>query len=191
MEFILASQSPRRKEILNMLQIDFEQESSQIEEVMAKGIKPELNAMAVAFEKALDVAKRHPSKTVIAADTIVVFEDEILGKPLDDEDALKMLKMLNGKSHYVYSGLSLINLKRRVKIVDFECTKVQFKNNPIETLLSYVETQEPSDKAGAYGIQGLGSLLIDSFHGDFFNVMGLPIDKLNANLIKYFDYKIL
>jgi septum formation protein len=191
MEFILASQSPRRKEIFDMLSLDYIQESSEIDEKISPLLDPEINAMSIAFQKAYFVSKNHVDKTVIAADTIVVINNEILGKPENNRDAMEMLALLNNKSHDVYTGIALINLQRNVKIVDYEKTEVVFKDNSMKKLERYIETKEPFGKAGAYAIQGKGGLLVDHFIGSFFNVIGLPIDTLNNNLIKYFKYQIL
>ncbi|MDM8534839.1 Maf family protein, partial [Clostridiaceae bacterium HSG29] len=191
MKFILASNSPRRKEILNMLNIDYIQTVKDTKEKIDSSISPKNNAMAIAFEKAMVIAEEYPDKTVIAADTIVVIDGHILGKPVDSEDALKMLKMLNNREHFVYSGIALININRNIKIVDYEETNVIFKNNSINTLKNYILSGEPFGKAGAYAIQGIGTLLVENFNGCFFNVIGLPINKLNSILIKHFNYYIL
>lgn len=191
MEFILASQSPRRKEILDMLSFDYIQESSDLNEIINTEMAPEINAMSIAFQKAYSISKKHLNKTIIAADTIVVINDEILGKPENDQDAMDMLMLLNNNEHFVYTGIALINLELGIKVVDFDKTKVVFKNNSKRNLEKYIETKEPFGKAGAYAIQGKGGLLVDHFIGSFFNVIGLPIDILNNNLIKYFNYEIL
>ncbi|HKL42471.1 MAG TPA: Maf family protein [Clostridia bacterium] len=191
MEFILASQSPRRKEILDMLSLEYKQESSDLEERIDPLIAPEINAMSIAFQKAYSISKNNVNKTVIAADTIVVINNKILGKPENDDDAMEMLALLNNKTHHVYTGIALINLALDIKVVDFDRTEVVFKNNSIKKLEKYIESKEPFGKAGAYAIQGKGGLLVDHFIGSFFNVIGLPIDTLNNNLIKYFNYYIL
>jgi septum formation protein len=191
MKFVLASKSPRRKEILDMLSLDYEQESSDLHEIISPLIEPEINAMSIAFQKAYAISKNHFDKTIIAADTIVVINNKILGKPENHNEAMVMLNLLNNESHYVYTGVALINLELDIKIVDFEKTEVVFKNNSIRTLERYIQSKEPFGKAGAYAIQGKGGLLVDHFIGSFFNVMGLPIDTLNNSLIKYFNYEIL
>jgi septum formation protein len=191
MEFILASQSPRRKEILDMLSLKYIQESSELIEVIDPLIEPEINAMSIAFQKAYSISKNNIHKTIIAADTIVVINNRILGKPENDDEAMEMLTLLNNKPHHVYTGIALINLELDVKVVDFDRTEVVFKNNSIKKLKRYIESKEPFGKAGAYAIQGKGGLLVDHFIGSFFNVIGLPIDTLNNNLIKYFNYDIL
>ncbi len=191
MKFVLASKSPRRKEILDMLSLDYFQESSSIKEIINPVVAPEINAMSIAFQKAFSVSKNHYNKTVIAADTIVVIDNQILGKPENEADAMEMLKLLNNKKHFVYTGIALINIERGIKIVDYDTTEVIFKNNLKKSLERYIESKEPFGKAGAYAIQGKGGLLVDHFIGSFFNVIGLPIDTLNNNLIKYFNYEIL
>jgi len=191
MSFVLASKSSRRKEILDMLSFDYRQESSDVNEIIDSLLKPEINAMSIAFQKAFSVGKKYENKTIIAADTIVTIDNKILGKPKNEIEAIEMLKLLNNKRHFVYTGLALINLNQGIKIVDYEKTEVVFKNNSIKTLEAYIKTKEPFGKAGAYAIQGKGGLLVDYFIGSFFNVIGLPIDTLNTNLIKYFDYRIL
>jgi septum formation protein len=191
MKFILASNSPRRKELFDMLDIKYIQRSRDIYEKIDKLISPQNNAMSIAFQKALAVAKDFPNDTIIAADTIVVIDGKILGKPKDKNDALRMLKLLNNHKHFVYSGISLINLNDNIKIVDYEKTEVVFKDNSLLILNNYISTNEPFGKAGAYAIQGKGTILIKKFDGSFFNVIGLPINKLNSNLIKHFNYSIL
>jgi len=191
MKFVLASQSPRRKEILDMLSLDYFQESSSVNEIINPVVAPEINAMSIAFQKAFSVSKNYYDKTVIAADTIVVINNKMLGKPENEADAMEMLKLLNNKTHFVYTGIALINIALGIKIVDYEKTEVIFKNNSIKNLERYIESKEPFGKAGAYAIQGKGGLLVDHFIGSFFNVIGLPIDTLNTNLIKYFNFEIL
>jgi len=191
MEFILASNSPRRKEILNMLNIKYIQNVKDTDEKIDNSISSQNNAMSIAYQKAYEIAKIYPNKTIIAADTIVVVDGKILGKPRDSDDALNMLKLLNGREHFVYSGLALINLDMNIKIVDYEQTSVTFKKNDVNILKNYILTGEPFGKAGAYAIQGIGTLLVSKFDGSFFNVIGLPINKLNSILIKHFNYNIL
>lgn len=191
MEFILASKSPRRIEILDMLGFDYIQKTSNVVEKINDKIDPCNNAMVIAYQKALSIANDFPNKTIIAADTIVVIDNKILGKPKSEQEVLEMLKLLNNKRHYVYSGIALINLEKNIKVVDYDKTEVKFKNNSISTLKKYLDSKEPFGKAGAYAIQGKGSLLIDYYNGSFFNVIGLPIKLLNSNLLKHFNYSIL
>lgn len=188
---ILASSSPRRKEILERYSINFTVIGSEIMEKTIDSEKPEQIAMSLAFQKAYDVSKSNPDKIIIGADTIVVYENQILGKPKDSDDALRMLKLLNGKSHNVITGISLIQESTKLKIVDYENTIVKFRNLDIDKLKGYVSTQEPMDKAGAYGIQGLGALLVEKIDGCYLNVVGLPLVKLDFLLNKFFKISLL
>lgn len=191
MKIILASQSPRRKSILENLGVAFEIYKNSTEEKLHDHLSPEVNVMSIAFEKAINVAKDFENDIVLAADTIVVYENEILEKPIDSLDALRMLKKLNNARHYVYTGIALINIKENIKVVDYEKTEITFKNNSIETLKRYCDTGEPDDKAGAYAIQDKGAVLVEKINGDYFNIVGLPISKISELLSKNFNYKIL
>lgn len=191
LKIILASTSPRRKNILENLGVDFEIYKNHTEEKLHDHLSPEVNVMSIAFEKAISVAKDYPEDIVLAADTIVVYENEVLEKPIDALDALRMLKQLNNDRHYVYTGFALIHGKENVKIVDYEKTEITFKNNSIETLKKYCASGEPEDKAGAYAIQDKGALLVEKINGDYFNIVGLPIAKIAELLSQNFNYKLL
>lgn len=191
MKIILASQSPRRKELLSNLGLEFVQVKSEIAEQIDSSLKPCTNAMALAFEKAFVVAEQYPDRIVIAADTIVYYKSEILEKPTDEQEAYTMLKKLNGKKHSVITGFAIINIEKNVKIVDFEETVVEFNNNTDEKIKKYIATGEPMDKAGAYGIQDKGALLVKGIEGDYFNIVGLPLTKVNTNLEKYLDVSLM
>lgn len=190
-EIILASASPRRREILEKYKIEHEILKSNIIEKTNPADRPEVTAMGLAFEKAMDIARGNPDKVIIGADTLVVYKDEILGKPKDKEDARRILEILNGKSHKVITGLSLIHLVSQRKVIDYEVTKVKFRKLDKEFIERYVETNQPLDKAGAYGIQDYGALLVESIEGCYLNVVGLPLVKLDKLLSKYFNYNIL
>lgn len=190
MRIILASQSPRRIELLGQFNIDFEIMPSKIEEKVSPTDSPKQAVMALAYEKAINIGHTHKDALVIASDT-VVYCDSILGKPVSDEDAYSMLKMLSGRSHSVYTGLSLVHLESNRKVVDYEITQVHFNALSDQLIKRYVKTGEPMDKAGAYGIQGLGSILVDQIHGDYFNVMGLPLSKLSLLLKRHFSIDLL
>lgn len=190
MKLVLASSSPRRSELLKMMNVPFIAVPSNADEVVTPFEKPEQIVMSLAFEKAFEVSEKHPNDIVIGSDTIV-YLDEVLGKPKDAQDAIKMLKKLNGKIHSVYTGVSLICLNRGVKRVDYVKTDVCFNNYPEEVIEAYVKSGEPLDKAGAYGIQGLGSVLVKSIDGDYFSVMGLPLSKLNEILEEEFCVNLL
>ena len=184
MDIILASASPRRKEILENVNLKFTVQSSHIEEVVLENEPPKDLVMRLAFEKCMDVAKKNPNALVIGADTIVALDNNILGKPKDEHHAYKMIKSLSNKKHEVITGISLINLSLNKKVTDYVVSEVTFKDLSEETITDYIKTKESLDKAGAYGIQGYGALLVDSIKGDYFNIVGLPISKI-GDLLKY------
>ena len=178
MDIILASKSPRRREILENTKVRFSIKESQIDETI------KLN------EKALDVAKNNEDALVIGADTVVVIDDKILGKPKDETEAYNMIKLLSGKTHYVITGFALINLSLNKKIVDCQISQVTFKELSEATIKDYIQTKESLDKAGAYGIQGYGALLVEEIQGDYFNIVGLPISRLSDLFKKYFNINL-
>ena len=190
MEIILASKSPRRREILENTKVRFSIEESQIDEVIKLNELPKETVMRLAYEKALDVANRNRNSLVIGADTIVVINDTILGKPKDDIEAFSMLKLLSGKTHYVITGFALINLSLDKKIVDCQVSQVTFKELSEQCIKDYLQTKEYLDKAGAYGIQGYGGLLVENIQGDYFNIVGLPISKISDCLKDHFDINL-
>ena len=190
MDIILASNSPRRKEILENTKVKFSIKGSQIDEVIKTNESPKETVMRLAYEKALDVAKNNAESLVIGADTIVVINDTILGKPKDETEAYDMIKMLSGKTHYVITGFALINLSLQKKVVDCEISKVTFKELSKECIKDYIQTKESLDKAGAYGIQGYGALLVNNIQGDYFNIVGLPISKMSDCLKEHFDMNL-
>ena len=186
MRYILASASPRRKELLEKIGIPFEIFSSSIEEKITKSIPSEI-VMELAFQKADDVFRSFistsnptESLTVIGADTIVVYRNEILGKPADEAEAFDMLSMLADRTHQVYTGVSIItneNGQRRTNTF-FEKTDVTFYPIHREDLLRYTASGDSLDKAGAYGIQGDFAIHVKEIHGDYNNVVGLPIGRV-------------
>ena len=190
MEIILASKSPRRREILENTKVRFSIEESQIDEVIKLNELPKETVMRLAYEKALDVANRNRNSLVIGADTIVVINDTILGKPKDDIEAFSMLKLLSGKTHYVITGFALINLSLDKKIIDCQVSQVTFKELSEQCIKDYLQTKESLDKAGAYGIQGYGGLLVENIQGDYFNIVGLPISKISDCLKDHFDINL-
>lgn len=190
MRIILASGSPRRIELLDQFNIEFEVVPSKIEEVTRNHETPVQTVMGLAFEKANDVASVYPDALVIASDTIV-FKDNILGKPSSRAEAKAMLDTLNGKVHEVYTGVALIYKNDNISVVDYEKTTVTFNILTDEQIEKYLITNEPLDKAGAYGIQGIGALLVKKIDGDYFNVMGLPLSKLSQLLEKHFQIDLL
>lgn len=188
MKIILASQSPRRKEILSLLNLPFEIMVSQTDETIDESLPPYFITEKLSLEKAADVAKNVAGEAiVIGADTIVVSEGRILGKPKDTQDACNMLKSLSGKWHSVISGVTVIHTKSAKSESFYVETKVHFVDLTDKELNEYVASGEPMDKAGAYGIQGLGGKFVDRIEGDYFNVVGLPLCKLYQVLKKEFN----
>lgn len=174
MKIVLASSSPRRKELLKTAGIDFEIDVEGVEEIVQGNCVEEI-VCSLAEQKCAPVASRRPSDCVIGADTVVALNGKILGKPKDKEDAKQMLRTLSGNRHAVYTGVCIYaNGKKRVFC---EKTEVKFFKLSEDEIERYVETGEPMDKAGAYGIQGYGCTLVEGINGDYFNVVGLPVAK--------------
>lgn len=188
---VLASSSPRRKELLNKYNLNLHIFPADIDEYYGEGELPEQIAMSLALEKALWVEKYFEKEIIISADTIVVLKDEILNKPIDEKHAFNMLRDLSGKEHEVITGLSIIRANTNLKIIDFESTIVKFRDISDDKIKRYINTREPMDKAGAYGIQGYGQVLIERLNGCYSNVVGLPLGKLDYLLNKFFNIKIL
>ena len=190
MRIILASKSPRRREILENTKVRFSIKESQIDETIKLNESPKDTVKRLAYEKALDVAKNNEDALVIGADTVVVIDDKILGKPKDETEAYNMIKLLSGKTHYVITGFALINLSLIKKIVDCQISQVTFKELSEATIKDYIQTKESLDIAGAYGIQGYGGLLVKNIQGDYFNIVGLPISKISDCLKDHFDINL-
>lgn len=179
-EIILASASPRRKELLETAGISFTVKVADVEEVIEKNMSADKVVMSLALQKASAVAKDNPDAVVIGADTVVVLDGEILGKPKSEENAVELLMMLSGRVHTVYTGVAIIEGE---KVKNFcEATQVEFYPLEKEEAEAYVATKEPMDKAGAYGIQGRGCVLIKKINGDYFNVVGLPVSAVYREL---------
>lgn len=184
-KFVLASASPRRADILKKLGIDFEVIPSSFDENSnIKDVRELVKYLAVG--KAKDVMSKTNAADVIiiGADTVVYFDNKIIGKPKSEEEAFQILKMLNNKKHEVLTGICVIDKKNNKIITDYEVTSVFFNDLSDEEILSYIKTKEPFDKAGAYGIQGFGSLLVKRIEGCYFNVVGMPVTKLYMILKK-------
>jgi len=179
---VLASGSPRRKELLASLGLSFEIQVSDVDETIEHGADPVQIVQELAYRKAQAVANDLQNAMVLGADTIVVQDGVILGKPTDAEDAKRMLNMLSGRSHHVYTGIALVEAGGDLVIRDIQGTEVMVKQLTSEQIDAYVATGEPMDKAGAYGIQGLAAQFITEIHGDYFNVVGLPISLLADRL---------
>lgn len=191
-KIILASSSPRRKKLLEKYKIEPTIFKPDIEERELACENPIQIAMSLAFEKAYYVSNYFQNdEIIIGADTIVVYDNEVLGKPEDKEDAFRILSLLSGKEHSVITGVSLISPNSGIKLIDYEETKVEFRKLTEGQINRYIETMEPMDKAGAYGIQGYGEILIKGIKGCYSNVVGLPMVKLDCLLDRFFNMKIL
>lgn len=182
MHLVLASSSPRRKELLENLQLSFKVSSSDVDESFDPKLKPSEVVMELALRKANAVAKQYPQSFVIGSDTVVVSNDQILGKPVSREEALSMLKELSGKTHSVYTGVAIVSPTETVQF--YEKTDVTFWELTEPEMNRYVDSGEPFDKAGGYGIQGFGSMLVKKIDGDYFAVVGLPVSRTIRELQK-------
>jgi septum formation protein len=192
-KIILASSSPRRIELLKGLGLKFEILPANIDETISTSPSPVAIARQLAVQKAFAVQqkinrKEFTNTLIIAGDTIVILGKKILGKPTTKAEAIKMLTRLSGKTHLVITGLCI--LKGKKKVVGHEITKVTFQKLSKRTIRKYVNTGEPMDKAGAYGIQGKAALLVKKIEGDYFNVMGLPLALL-SEMLKNFRIQLL
>ncbi len=180
MKFVLASASERRQELLKRILEDFKIKISNFDETIVDfhGDCDEY-VKELALSKAREVAERIQGKNmVIGADTIVFHNGKVLGKPKNEQDAYDMLKSLSGNSHKVYSGVAVIDTVTGEKRVDSVCTEVFFSKLSEEQINRYIASLEPMDKAGAYGIQGNGSIFVEKIHGCYYNVVGLPLNRL-------------
>ena len=185
-KIVLASTSPRRKVLLEQIGIKFDIETADTDENLDGSYSPAEYVEALSYRKAEAVAKKRPDDIVLGADTIVVFEDIILGKPRDEDDAYRMLSMLAGKIHEVYTGVTILSPGDGIRQRDTFHVKtgvVMYDNDP-DLIKDYIESREPMDKAGAYGIQGRGAVLVKEIRGDYYNVMGLPIAEVFRYLKK-------
>ena len=189
-KIVLASASPRRHELLGRIGItEFDIRVPEVEESFPEGLTPQQVVEHISREKAEAAAKLCTAdEIVITADTMVFLDHERLGKPRDEADALRMLTALQGRHHTVCTG---VTVRRGDQIItESETTQVYFRSAAKEELLAYITTGEPMDKAGAYGIQGKGALLVEKLDGDFFNVMGLPVLRL-SRMLAHFGIKLL
>ncbi len=175
-KYILASKSPRRIELLKILNIDFIVIPSNICEEIKKELTNEEVVMDIALQKAEDISSLHLDKYVLGFDTLVILDGVPLGKPKDEEDAFRMLKLLSGRTHTVLTGCAIVNNIYRDSF--YSSAEVTFHDMSDKEIKEYVDTKEPLDKAGAYGIQAYGSKFIKEVKGDYFTIVGLPIAKL-------------
>lgn len=174
-KLVLASQSPRRKELLGILGIPFSVVPSSIDEGPQPGENAEEFVVRVARDKGNEVASRVSQSVVLSADTIVTIDSEILGKPSDERDAIRMLKKLSGRRHSVYTAVCVVNQMKIETLEGFERTEVWFNNLTDEDIRGYVRRENVLDKAGAYAIQGFAAVHIPKIEGNYSNVMGLPL----------------
>lgn len=189
-KFVLASKSPRRKDILKGIGVDFRVAVSDAEENIDKSIEPSLYVQELAMIKAAAV-KKEKAEYIISADTIVYFNGKILGKPHTRNEAFEMIAALSGNTHRVYTGICVCQTKTGISVTDYEMTEVTFSKLTQNEITKYIESGEPFDKAGGYGIQGKGALFVEKISGDYFNVVGLPAAKLNKLLKKEFNTELI
>jgi len=182
---VLASSSPRRKELLEQIGLKFTVDPMEIDEELSLGHDPLRLAKSVSLKKALAASKRHPDALVIAADTFGVIDGKILGKPAGKEQAAAMLQELSGNCHRVITGFTIIDGVTGRTVSRAVQTTVYFRKLSTSEINDYVNTGEPLDKAGSYAIQGLGGLLVEGIEGDYYNVIGLPIATLAVELRKF------
>ena len=178
---ILASQSPRRIELLKTIIKNFKVIPSKIDEILDSSLSPEENAIYLGRKKATSVAKHNPHHLVIGADTLVALESKIIGKPTNTEDACRILQLLNGKEHKVITSVTVVSSKI---LSATSVSRVRLKALTQNEINSYINTGESIDKAGAYAIQGQGSFLVKSYEGSYSNIVGLPLELLKQLLLK-------
>lgn len=181
----LASKSPRRRKMLDLMGIKYQVLEIEVEEIINPLKSPINNVKDLAELKSAEALKKIKNGIVLAADTIVVLNGEIIGKPNNQKDAKKILKALSGNSHYVYTGFALINKSTKNKIVDYSKTKVTFRTINNKEIDDYISTGSPLDKAGAYGIQDdYGAVFVKSISGCYYNVLGFPVSKIYESLLQ-------
>lgn len=188
MHIILASGSPRRQELLRQLDLAFEVVPSHYDERRHPPLSPEKLVEHLAFSKAQEVASLYPDALVLGADTVVVLDGTVMGKPRDEADAVAMLTRLSGRAHQVMTGVAVVGSGR--SLVEHEVTEVRFRPLSEGQIRRYVATGEPMDKAGAYAIQGRAGAMIASISGDYFNVVGLPLSR-TVEMLSYFGVEVL
>lgn len=182
-KYILASQSPRRKQLLEFLDLDFDIVTSDVEEIIEDGIPFEQVVQDLAALKATHIAKEYPGYTILGFDTLVILDNKALGKPKDRQDAYNMLASLSGRTHTVLTGCAIV-CNDDIETF-YDCAEVTFNEMTDTEICEYLDTMEPFDKAGAYGIQGYGARYINYINGDFYTIMGLPVQKLYNTLRGY------
>ncbi len=185
---ILASSSPRRQHLLRQLRLAFETMPSDVDEDLGNPADPEQHVRSLSFQKASAVAGRIPDGIIIGADTIVVMDHHILGKPKSADHAVAMLENLSGRSHEVFTGFTLFDKPSGRSVTEVERTIVKFRPLKTTEILEYVAGGSPMDKAGAYGIQDdMGAIFVESVHGCFYNVVGFPLTRFYLTLQKFLN----
>ena len=179
-DIILASASPRRSELMTLAGFRFDVICADIDEIVPEKALPQEVVMSLALQKAQAVAKDHRKSAVVGSDTVVALDGKILGKPRSEKEAAEMLRSLSGRIHKVFTGVAIVCGEKVTSF--FDETEVEFYPLTDQEILDYIATGEPMDKAGAYGIQGRGAVLVKRINGDYFNVMGLPISKVYREL---------
>jgi len=189
-KIILASASPRRKELLEQIGLEFDIDPSNCEEEMLSDIQPHELARSLSLQKASQVAGSYSNAIIIAADTFIVFGDKLMGKAHTEAEAREMLTALNGNPHSVITGFTILDTEKNNTVSNSVETKVHFRKMTSGEIESYVASGEPLGKAGAYAIQGLGSVIVKEIEGDYSNVVGLPLTAL-AEALREFGVNIL
>ncbi|MBR3588667.1 MAG: septum formation inhibitor Maf [Clostridia bacterium] len=179
-KIILASSSPRRRELISLITDNFEIHTRDVDETIEEGTSPEDAVMLLSLKKAKAVSDLFRGRTVIGADTIVVYDDVILGKPENRENAKEMLSALSGRTHQVLTGVTITDGEKTDTF--FVSSEVTFFDLTEDEISAYVQSGEPDDKAGAYAIQGKGSLFVEKINGDYFNIVGFPVSEVNRHL---------
>ncbi|USG64137.1 Maf family protein [Brevibacillus ruminantium] len=187
---ILASSSPRRRELLQTIGLSFTVITSDVDESTEPDLSPQEVVEQLAYRKAKTVAEKVEEGVVLGSDTVVVLDGVILGKPTDEEHAFQMLTSLQGREHVVYSGVALIDAKTGRVELNHSKTQVRIRSLTEREILAYIRTGEPMDKAGSYAIQGIGATLVESIAGDYFTVVGLPL-RLTADMLSRFGISLL
>ena len=187
LQLILGSQSPRRRELLRQIGLDFEVRVADLDETEYETADPEQTVRATCAAKARAVAARSaPGELILTSDTVVAIDGRILGKPHSEDEAFAMLSMLSGRTHTVFTAFTLLPIGGEAPVyTGCEHTQVRFRPLTPEEIRAYIATGEPMDKAGAYGIQGYGSMLVEGIVGDYFTVMGLPLCRVAQKLRDY------
>lgn len=183
-KIILASKSKQRKKLLKIIGLDFEIEKSNYIEDMTEKLPAHKLAQKLALGKAMDVAKKHKDAIIIGADTFMVLEKELIGKPRTLREAKKTLRKISGKKHKFITGIAIIDIEKNKVFTDYEITEIWFKELSNREIENYIKTNEPLDKSGGYTIQGIGAIFVKKISGNYDNAIGLPIGKIYEYLLK-------